>query len=757
MPFARILELFALLWATIALYTSSVTAVNRHQRVADLNNDGVAHLRASRSPEAVNSFRAALRLAPLSLTLTKNLAWAMRVDTGPESPELPTLRGRVQALIIASILRSLDGTTVDTASTPVAGRMLDGARWEPSSGAFVASWTSDGAAMFPDLGAAAAAQDQKRPLVIFVKYTPTDRRTATTVSIEEKLGLGGRSTREIRLQTKNGGDDGGGWYPLASALEDGRLGAALCGFPTRGWNTTEALQAILTHAGGTAASEQVGQAAVVAAAARAAAATRTGTGSAGMDLTRRRHVELTKKSVLGYLDPSLRDGQCRRTWSLHYNNIKSLRNWNQTAPTVLTASHAGTLNMLQLGVLDVLARGIPGDFIELGVFRGGGSIVLKTVMDAYAHLDTHLNGHTEDVPPQQPNPQPNPQQSPQQRQRQPQTGRSGQQGCQKGHLRPRRQRHLWLVDTFEGVPPPRDQSRRTVPDDPTHTWPPWTYAATRSAVRDNLARFGVLGEGEGEDGEEDTVHLVRGRFDEVLPRLLQNDTGEGSCRGGETEGGRESGDEEEGVMPESDWFPRKGVRYTVLAPPARFAFIRIDADTYEGTMDALRHTYPRLSPGGRIRAQPHCRHHACVCYVVTSDVHLGLENSVPVRLTIQYKNTFAHDHSRVPSSHLPFSPAGIVVIDDFHLAGAWKAVRDFRAELSLRVQRGTKEEGVGGWGGDDTYMHRKAGPILPVNVDRVHGCRHDAAWLKSLAVDLVANRVLGNFCLIPPQAVYWYA
>ena len=605
MPSARVLGLLALLGATLALYTAAGTAENRHHRVADLNNDGVSLLRASRSKEAVNSFRAALRLAPLSLTLTKNLAWAIRVDTGPESPELAALRGRVQALIIASILRSLDGTTVDTASTPVAGRMLDGARWEPTSGAFVASWTSEGAALFPGLGAAAAAQDQKRPLVIFVKYTPTDRRTATTVSIEEKLGLGGRSTREIRLQMKNGGDDGGGWYPhhpLASALEDGRLGAALCGFPARGWNTTEALQAILSHAGGTTASEQVGQAAAVAAAARAAAATtatRTGPGSVGVDLTRR-HVEVTKKSVLGYLDPSLRDGQCRKTWSLHYNNIKSLRNWNQTAPTVLTASHAGTLNMLQLGVLDVLARGIPGDFIELGVFRGGGSIVLKTVMDAYAHLDTHMDGDTEDVPPQQTKPQQSPQQQQQQRRRQRQAGRSGQQGCEKGHRRHRRQRHLWLVDTFEGVPPPRDQSRRTVPDDPTHTWPPWTYAATLDVVRGNLDRFGVLGEGEGEDGEtENTVHLVRGRFDEVLPRLLHNDKGGWGCRGGEAEGGRERGEKEEGVVPDSDWYPRRGG----LAPPTRFALIRIDADTYEGTMDALRHTYPRLSPGGRLRVQ----------------------------------------------------------------------------------------------------------------------------------------------------------
>jgi hypothetical protein len=146
------------------------------------------------------------------------------------------------------------------------------------------------------------------------------------------------------------------------------------------------------------------------------------------------------------------------------------------------------LDHLEQCVVDVVQRGIPGDLIETGVWRGGATILMRAVLAAL--------GDTEKT--------------------------------------------VWVADSFQGLPPPDPE--RYPEDTGADRWT-LPLGVSVEQVKENFARYGLL---------DDQVAFLEGWFSETLPG----------------------------------------------APIQALSLLRLDGDMYESTMDALRHLYPLLSPGG---------------------------------------------------------------------------------------------------------------------------------------------------------------
>lgn len=113
------------------------------------------------------------------------------------------------------------------------------------------------------------------------------------------------------------------------------------------------------------------------------------------------------------------------------------RDWPLEAETMVGLKR---LDNLQHCVTSVIRSGVPGDFIETGVWRGGSSIFMRAILKA--HGDTS--------------------------------------------------RKVWLADSFRGLPPP-DPGRYPVDAGDTL----WTYselAIPLEQVKANFARYGLLDE-----------------------------------------------------------------------------------------------------------------------------------------------------------------------------------------------------------------------------------------------------------------------
>ena len=133
----------------------------------------------------------------------------------------------------------------------------------------------------------------------------------------------------------------------------------------------------------------------------------------------------------------------------------------------------------------VLDEGLPGDFIETGVWRGGACMLVKCILDQ----------------------------------------------------RNVRDRSVWLADSFQGLPRPKDAV------DGEDLSGVRMLAVSAGQVRRNFARFGLL---------DERVRFLEGWFSDTLPR----------------------------------------------APVGQLAVLRLDGDLYHSTMDALTHLYDRVVPGG---------------------------------------------------------------------------------------------------------------------------------------------------------------
>ncbi|CAF2157574.1 unnamed protein product [Rotaria magnacalcarata] len=135
----------------------------------------------------------------------------------------------------------------------------------------------------------------------------------------------------------------------------------------------------------------------------------------------------------------------------------------------------------------VIANGVMGDFIECGVWRGGSSVFARAVLKALNNSD----------------------------------------------------RHVWLVDSFQGLP-----KARTSNDD--DNWSTMEYLkVSLEEVQTNFRSFHLL---------DDRVHFCKGYFVDSLPR----------CN------------------------------------VSRIAVLRMDGDMYESTLDQLFNLYSKLEIGGVI-------------------------------------------------------------------------------------------------------------------------------------------------------------
>lgn len=125
-------------------------------------------------------------------------------------------------------------------------------------------------------------------------------------------------------------------------------------------------------------------------------------------------------------------------------------------PWPLTMIGSRRLAHVESCVRSVLDEGIPGDFIETGVWRGGTTIFMRGILRAYGVTD----------------------------------------------------RRVFVADSFEGVPPPNPTSYPADQGSPFHLWP--GLAVDLPAVKENFARFGLL---------DDQVEFVKGWFRDTLPGL----------------------------------------------------------------------------------------------------------------------------------------------------------------------------------------------------------------------------------------------
>jgi hypothetical protein len=128
------------------------------------------------------------------------------------------------------------------------------------------------------------------------------------------------------------------------------------------------------------------------------------------------------------------------------------RDWPSTAESMIGLFRMDNLHAC---VLAVLQDGVPGDLMEVGVWRGGATIFMRAALDVLGVRD----------------------------------------------------RRVWAADSFEGLPPPsaafpadRGDSHWTYPD----------LAVSLDTVQHNFARYGL---------SQDAVVFVPGWFQDTLPSL----------------------------------------------------------------------------------------------------------------------------------------------------------------------------------------------------------------------------------------------
>jgi hypothetical protein len=127
------------------------------------------------------------------------------------------------------------------------------------------------------------------------------------------------------------------------------------------------------------------------------------------------------------------------------------RDWPAEAETMIGLRR---LDNLEATIVDVVRRGVPGDLVETGVWRGGAVIFMRGVLRALGDPS----------------------------------------------------RCVWACDSFAGLPPPDPGRYPRDAGDPHHTFS--TLAVSEDEVRANVARYGLL---------DERVVFLRGFFRDTLP------------------------------------------------------------------------------------------------------------------------------------------------------------------------------------------------------------------------------------------------
>lgn len=138
---------------------------------------------------------------------------------------------------------------------------------------------------------------------------------------------------------------------------------------------------------------------------------------------------------------------------LPFNRASRLRgrDWPSTALSMIGAKR---MQQLQEAVESVIARGVPGDLIETGVWRGGACILMRAVLRAYGVRD----------------------------------------------------RRVWVADSFRGLPAPDPVKYPADHNADLHTFS--QLAVPLEEVKRNFARHGLL---------DDQVAFLEGWFKDTLP------------------------------------------------------------------------------------------------------------------------------------------------------------------------------------------------------------------------------------------------
>ncbi len=125
--------------------------------------------------------------------------------------------------------------------------------------------------------------------------------------------------------------------------------------------------------------------------------------------------------------------------------------WPSTAHTMIGVKRLANLRSL---TEQLIKTGVPGDFIETGVWRGGACIMVRAVLKAY---DVH-------------------------------------------------DRRVWVADSFEGLPPPNPDQYPQDKGSDYHTYS--ELAVSVEELRNNFRKYGLL---------DDQVVFLKGWFDDTLP------------------------------------------------------------------------------------------------------------------------------------------------------------------------------------------------------------------------------------------------
>jgi O-methyltransferase len=113
----------------------------------------------------------------------------------------------------------------------------------------------------------------------------------------------------------------------------------------------------------------------------------------------------------------------------------------------------GALENLHFAMQSVVNNRVPGDFVETGVWRGGGTIYMRAFLDAYGEPE----------------------------------------------------RNVWVCDSFEGLPKPKDEYEH---DRGSRLWESEYLAISVDQVKKNFDFYGLL---------DDRVRFLKGFFSDTMP------------------------------------------------------------------------------------------------------------------------------------------------------------------------------------------------------------------------------------------------
>jgi O-methyltransferase len=169
-----------------------------------------------------------------------------------------------------------------------------------------------------------------------------------------------------------------------------------------------------------------------------------------MSDARSMYLDLMKKCLLNliYQDSDTQGGR-----PIPYNEKSRVegRRWPTVAHSMVGQKR---LDNVQFCIEDVLSRGVPGDLMETGVWRGGVVILMRAVLKAHGVVD----------------------------------------------------RRIWAADSFEGLPPPN--AEKYPADAGLHLNKFEELAISQEQVQENFRRYGLL---------DEQVHFLKGWFRDTLP------------------------------------------------------------------------------------------------------------------------------------------------------------------------------------------------------------------------------------------------